>query len=1109
MPLPGQPQAPPLAGLQAAAARSSGSEPAWLKKDGATLRPPSGPCGEPGSTRGVEVRVPPQYLVPRPADEHAASRRQVEPGGLAPGSPGTREGRQSGPLSLRGVRSPIGFAISGVGASVGLPVPSLRFQFGSPSVAVAEGSYSTADDGLAGGPASGSAAAGAAAWSTESSAAAGAVTPLGTAAGAGTQGGGGGGGSGLTRPQQYAQNQVDRVDLKSQIASTEQKLISAQERQKALEKQADPNNPAVRAEQMWEAKREFDEQSREVARLEAELESLEKEDTQLRLENIELWHAMSPKEQDRARKDIERFKRDQERLKRQQEHLAKKAANRQARDMNRQDYRAKRRAKDKRSSNYQRNQLEKADKFLKTATSDNPNLAPEAKRSALEKAKKAAQRAVDSARERVAEHQAYVDHLEATGASPDDIEAAEKDLKAAEADLDAAEKVLYEDVAKAEDKLDKEEGEDGGEAGEKPPEPEEDPCSLPCECNIPCDDWCLCVRIPLEAPDGGPAPGGMPGGGGQGGGGGGQGAPQGPGGLQAEERGEIVPQGGKEEPPVGDETSPSKGEEDGTGTKSPHREPPPSGPDVVRPYAQNAGILMRSSGELPDPDCYDCKGALRVARSGASLWAQVKCLWQAANNSFFPGEDRLLTDGIARPSESMDEATLQAIRNELARRCSGGAVQVPRSAQGTTALEDETGGDDGSEEWLSRPSCERDCKAALSYMGSDASPAQKLDCLRQAVSTILTPDGPLGSGLRSADGSWRNADRPIEDQIAQLAKRCRGYLVAERYATSNGGGAGGDKRKDEQAPEGTTATTDEREVDDRDSEHRDTQTEAPCKWPFRVRIRAFIPLDRFWFVPFGPLIRVPPHVKDDDPEWRTETASMGPFGGASYRTKTHPHPIVHGDGRGFSESPDEGTHRVMIAIDTGPPDDAHWYGTSSVSAVADESRVASVKGRIITETLIPSPGSYTARGFWPNSRMRERHRQAGREFESDAEAVAMGSFYIPIDPMTGGKDKSGIWTAPAIDLRLRVTFTRLTRLEKYGYHGLSQVRVFGLHDGFPAYEVFVSIDCGPWIPAYQYNPIEHGRTPTSLINWGLGLGKVRADGAVVIGKDGKRFSAWK
>ena len=77
----------------------------------------------------------------------------------------------------------------------------------------------------------------------------------------------------------------------------------------------------------------------------------------------------------------------------------------------------------------------------------------------------------------------------------------------------------------------------------------------------------------------------------------------------------------------------------------------------------------------------------------------------------------------------------------------------------------------------------------------------------------------------------------------------------------------------------------------------------------------------------------------------------------------------------------------------------------------------------------------------------------------------------------------GVPYLPAIDLDLKV---ELHKLPSGGY----VVVVSGTHDGFPAYEVLVSINCGPWFGAYQYNPLDVGATPNSLIDLGLGIGKV-------------------
>ncbi|MCE9637735.1 MAG: hypothetical protein K8T90_18705 [Planctomycetes bacterium] len=277
-----------------------------------------------------------------------------------------------------------------------------------------------------------------------------------------------------------------------------------------------------------------------------------------------------------------------------------------------------------------------------------------------------------------------------------------------------------------------------------------------------------------------------------------------------------------------------------------------------------------------------------------------------------------------------------------------------------------------------------------------------------------------------------------------------------------------------------------------------------CRWPFRVRIRAFIPLDRFWFDPMGPIARVPPQVKDAEPGERwiytgPDIIGLPPIGKS---VKRHPHPIVHGDGRGFSSNPDDGTHRVMISVDAAPADDKNWLGTREKRITTGESKVTLTSGKTAEAQLKPSADSWNADSKWPKGGVFQFDDDGVARYDSDAVVHATGSFAIPVDPNTGEIVESGISKAPAIDFEINVKLIRMT-------DGSFAVVVAGKHDGFPAYEVLVSINCGPWFPAYQYHPLAHDRTPLSLMDLDLGLNQVDANQTTQVDSSGRPKSGKK
>ena len=555
MPLPGQPQAPPLAGLEAAAARSSGSEPSWLKKDGATLRPPSGPCGEPGSTRGVEVRVPPHYLVSRAPGEHLAPRPQAEPGGLATGSAGahnawrpitlvsadTREARDPASSGKPSTLYPRHLAISSVGASAGLPSPAMRLAFSHAYIAAAEGVYEDVAD----------APATARTKSPEASLASTQVAVQSPHLGAGgdsmASARGGGGGGALTPAQEHAKRSI-RLEEEQRAASSARSFaamyegLAQEERTKAAKDRPalgrertaaaiataaqaayDRAVAAHNSEQTPEshARREEAKAARDAAhqaasgaaapagaaaqRRAAARRAAEFEAKQAGFASSAEEHTANAARLASQQKKLERTMspRDLARAEKERERFGRDAARQRELDERQRDAARRRQERNRNRPEYRATQRAQA----KRAADRSQRLSDKARKflgiansenpNLSNKAKKSALKKAKEAAARAA--QAARDryqHLLESGAS-------EAALQEQRAEMDKLDE-LVDEIEEKEAEIARE------ERGESPPEQPVDPCTLPCECNIPCDDWCLCWREPRKEPDSSPQPGGTP-----------------------------------------------------------------------------------------------------------------------------------------------------------------------------------------------------------------------------------------------------------------------------------------------------------------------------------------------------------------------------------------------------------------------------------------------------------------------------------------------------------------------------------------------------------------------------------------------------------------------
>lgn len=193
-------------------------------------------------------------------------------------------------------------------------------------------------------------------------------------------------------------------------------------------------------------------------------------------------------------KDAKRLKRDQDRQAEIAAKLEKARGDREKRNSQRPDYRATQRAKARRADNKRSKSLAKAKKLLKAAK--NKNMSKSARKKAVEKAKKALQKAKEAG-------QAKIEAMKKAG---DEEGAKAEEQKQAEENA-----ALEQEIEEAEA------GIDNGVRSE----PQPDPCSLPCDCNIPCEDGiCICFRWPAGGGDDGGDGGGEDGGDDGGGGGG-------------------------------------------------------------------------------------------------------------------------------------------------------------------------------------------------------------------------------------------------------------------------------------------------------------------------------------------------------------------------------------------------------------------------------------------------------------------------------------------------------------------------------------------------------------------------------------------------------------
>jgi hypothetical protein len=353
---------------------------------------------------------------------------------------------------------------------------------------------------------------------------------------------------------------------------------------------------------------------------------LEREHQTLNAQNRKLEDRMGPVDKAREDKERERLNRDRER----QEKLDDARMAREARNAKRPAYRATERAKARRAGNKLRKNRDRAATLL--AVAKNPRLTRSARKGALAKARRAAQRAVDAGWEK----------LEATrnAAAADGVITKEEkeEIREAADELTSAEKLLHA-IENEERKLAQE-----GQPVEPPPP---DPCDLPCPCDVRCDppDLCVCKRTPAAEGPTPPPPGGDP-------------VPEGDGGGRAREGAtpdEKVPEGAS-----------GRSEADGD-IRDPDRAPPPPkpgggrGPKMfwARPtVAAPPGVFVETrtvasprstvrvtvkkepeAGEKRAPErnpaCADCASAIREIKARAAAGnpmtdqEAVECLWAA------------------------------------------------------------------------------------------------------------------------------------------------------------------------------------------------------------------------------------------------------------------------------------------------------------------------------------------------------------------------------------------------------------------------------------------------------------------------------------------------
>jgi hypothetical protein len=110
--------------------------------------------------------------------------------------------------------------------------------------------------------------------------------------------------------------------------------------------------------------------------------------------------------------------------------------------------------------------------------------------------------------------------------------------------------------------------------------------------------------------------------------------------------------------------------------------------------------------------------------------------------------------------------------------------------------------------------------------------------------------------------------------------------------------------------------------------------------------------------------------------------------------------------------------------------------------------------------------SNPARGWLDSARVLEEYqRNKVRRFKVYSRVAEVA--YNPVQPAGG----------PAIDY----SFSMAVDATSNGYLGLT---LFGIHDGFPNYEIYARNNDGPWVTMYQYDHEAAGKGPLSLFGEG-------------------------
>ena len=282
-----------------------------------------------------------------------------------------------------------------------------------------------------------------------------------------------------------AKNDHERWWRKDVIKERDAELQNARDANRTYESANDKSKvPAVTAKDrdILENSGAHEQETRgltaELAAETARKEKLDAERAQLKAKRIAQLHDMTPRERERAKKEEERLLRDRKRS----EKLANAAAKRAKRRASRPGYKAREKARARRARNKAAKRLRKAKKKL--AAARNKNLTKKARKKSLAKGKKALREAKAALAEKKRK-----DADPPTKAAEAENEELQKDIDAMEREVQAAEQDLADPTEE--------------EA------PAVGPCSLPCECNIPCEppNWCICWRESVdegEEPDGNP-----------------------------------------------------------------------------------------------------------------------------------------------------------------------------------------------------------------------------------------------------------------------------------------------------------------------------------------------------------------------------------------------------------------------------------------------------------------------------------------------------------------------------------------------------------------------------------------------------------------------------